>query len=77
MRISLLLGMVVLLSSCATVEYVPVKLTAPPALNNLTEEELDQRLGECVSDYTYKDIIITYRRVKTLQGIIQSTRTED
>lgn len=75
MRISLLLVTVVLLSSCTKTVYIPVKLDLPPALNNLTEQELDKELGqcECVSDPVYIDIIETYRREKTLEGIIRST----
>lgn len=78
MKASLLLVMVAVLSSCTTVKYIPVDLTKhlPPRLENLTEQELDKQLGECVSDATYIDIIETYRRKDTLRGIIESTHAK-
>lgn len=69
MKLSLLLAVTLILSSCTTVKYIPVSLPLPPPLTvNLTEEEL-----ACLSDTTYEKIVLMDKRIKTLEGIIRSS----
>ena len=71
MKVSLLVvAFLISLSSCTTIEYIPVDLSGkiPPPLRDLTEKEL-----ECISDETYKRIVKGELRIETLTRILKST----
>ena len=64
--------LIISLSSCTTVKFVPVAIPLPPPLQvNLTEEEL-----ACLSDTTYDKIVLMDKRIITLENIIKSTHSE-
>ena len=75
MKASLLsVAFIISLSSCSTIEYLPVDLSnlVPPSLPQFTEQEL-----LCVSDKTYERIVLGDKRIITLENIIKSTKQSD
>lgn len=64
--------LMLMISSCATVEYVTQPLDRPPSL---TSEELptEQEL-KCLSDSAYAKVVRLHRRTLTLEAIIDTTR---
>jgi len=75
MKASLLVvAIIISLSSCTTIEYLPINLSnkVPPQLRTYTEAELS-----CVSDDTYKRIVLGDKRIETLRDILLSTKLSD
>ena len=72
MKASLLSAAIIIsLTSCTTIEYLPVDLSGkiPPPLREYTEAELS-----CVSDDTYSRIVLGDLRIETLEGVLLSTQ---
>lgn len=74
MKTSLLIAATLIISSCTTVEYIPVDLSGklPPSL---TREQLPTESGlECLVDSEYQAVVRMHKRIQTLRNIILSTK---